>query len=201
MLNLKYKIAATATTAAIIATSFAPALSLAATNVTVSGNGADSVNEVKVKNKYKARLTQRNRATVDNTVVVGQDTGGNKANDNTGGDTEVSSGKATANVTNTTITNGNSATIEECGCVGGNTKVDVSGNGSDSDNTVKVRNKNVVRATQRNVANVTNVVVVGQTTGDNSANDNTGGSVEVNSGDTSTTVNNSTTTGSNSLTL
>ena len=79
------------------------------TTVNVTGNGADSTNDVLVVNKSKTKVTQTNKTLVINGVLIGQNTGGNDANNNTGGGTvEVNSGNAEANVTNTVDTGGNS---------------------------------------------------------------------------------------------
>ena len=60
-------------------------------------------------NKSKTKVTQTNKTLVINGVLIGQNTGGNDANNNTGGGTvEVNSGNAEANVTNTVDTGGNS---------------------------------------------------------------------------------------------
>lgn len=200
MTNLKTRLAAGLTTAAILATSFAPA-AFAATDITISGNGADSINKVKVKTKHKVVVKQKNSTAVTNAVTIGQNTGGNKANKNTGGNVDITSGDATASVTNTTTTGGNTALVDGCGCVVTVPTVSIDGNGADSTNKVTLSSKYVTKATQKNTTSVVNGVVVGQDTGSNTANSNTGGTVDVTSGDADATVDNTTTVGLNSLTL
>jgi len=68
------------------------------------------------------------------------------------------------------------------------TDLTVSGNGSDSNSTVNVSSNNNTTVNQTNDANVTNNVNVTANTGNNSANDNTGGNVGVRTGDANTNV-------------
>lgn len=200
MTNLKIRLAAGFTTAAILATSFAPA-AFAATDVTVTGNGAGSLNKVKVKNINKTRVRQSNSTAVVNLTGVFQNTGGNTANNNTGGgNVDVNSGDATSNVTNRTRTGGNDATVNPCGCPTGDTTITISDNGADSTNKVKVYNTNRTTVGQTNETLVVNGTLVAQNTGGNHANNNTGdGSVDVDSGNASSTVTNTVTTGGNVL--
>lgn len=79
--------------------------------VDVMDNGADSTNIVKITNKSKFKARQTNETFVVNETLVEQNTGGNWANDNTGGDVTVDSGDAESNVTNTTNTGGNTLTV------------------------------------------------------------------------------------------
>src|SRR3989344_1487588 len=65
---------------------------------------------------------------------------------------------------------------------------EVSGNGSDSESEVKFEQKKEVKVDQQNWAEVLNDVKVKANTGDNEANDNTGGKVEIETGDSETNV-------------
>src|SRR6202000_2784156 len=64
------------------------------TDVTVSGNGEKSTNTVKVTNSSSNSVTQFNGVLVVNGVWTVQNTGGNNANANTGGDVMITSGNA-----------------------------------------------------------------------------------------------------------
>jgi hypothetical protein len=200
MTNLKIKLATGLVTASLLAATVAPA-AFAATDITVSGNGAGSHNKVKVKNKNKTKVVQSNATAVVNLTGVFQNTGGNTANNNTGGgNVDVNSGNATSTVTNHTTTGGNVATVDPCGCPTGDTLIDVSGNGADSTNKVKVKNTSTTTVRQTNETLVVNGTLVAQNTGGNHANNNTGdGTVDVNSGDADSTVTNTVTTGGNLL--
>jgi len=90
------------------------------------------------------------------------------------------------------------ATVLPAVAFGDTGKVVIKKNGAGSTNTATVKNKNKVGVKQANLTAVGNFVVVLQNTGLNSANGNTGdGKVDVNSGDATSTVRNTTTTGEN----
>ena len=69
------------------------------------------------------------------------------------------------------------------------TTIEISGNGSGSDNSVAVKETNTTTVTQNNTANVTNTVKTNADTGDNKANYNTGGNTEVKTGEAKVTAN------------
>src|SRR5687768_11308617 len=74
------------------------------------------------------------------------------------------------------------------GSTGGTTSLTISGNGSDSDSDIDVNRDNNTTVNQTNVANVDNNVNVSASTGGNSASDNTGGDVQLRTGNASTNV-------------
>lgn len=199
MTNLKLKVTSAIVTSAFLIGVVLPSGAFAANDVTVSENGASSVNKVKIKTVKKSKVKQNNSSAVTNSVGVTQNTGGNNANKNTGGDVAINSGNATSNVTINNTTGGNNLVMEDCGCPDSDNNIDISGNGSDSVNKVKISSysKHVVK--QSNSAVIVNGVSIGQNTGDNKANSNTGGSVEINSGDADATVEINNTTGDNVL--
>lgn len=197
MNKLSYKIATGLTTGAIVLSSMAPA-AFAATDIKVNGNGKKSTNTVGVANTKTTAVTQSNTAMVGNITVVGQNTGSNKANGNTGGNVKVKTGSTSSVVSNTTTTGGNVAS-SNCGCEPADTAVAVKNNGKKSINTVSVSNTSVSTTTQINTAIVVNGSLVLQNTGDNKAKDNTGGNVKVKTGDTSSEVTNDVMTGGNEV--
>ena len=67
-------------------------------NVKISGNGAKSDNDANVKVANDTRVTQNNRARVENDVYVDADTGKNDANSNTGGSVSITTGNADTTV-------------------------------------------------------------------------------------------------------
>ncbi len=199
MNNLKVKLTAGLATAALLATTVAPA-AFADTN-TIRGNGAGSTNKIKVKNKNKTEVTQSNATAVINLTGVLQNTGGNTANNNTGnGNVTVNSGNATSTVTNTTTSSSNTANVDLCGCPTGDTTNEIKNNGAGSYNKIKVKNFNKTEVEQTNEVLVVNGTLVAQNTGSNHANNNTGdGDTTVDSGNATANVTNNTTTGSNVL--
>lgn len=150
-------------------------------NAEISGNGTDSDNDLRLGLKNEANLLQGNNAVVINSVDVDADTGRNDAEDNTGGEVSIKTGNAEVGVGLSTTLNANSALISGDG--GGSLAAIISGNGSDSDNDLDVDLKNEVNLTQGNRAFVLNDVYVDADTGRNDAEDNTGGDVEINTGD------------------
>ena len=80
---------------------------------TISGNGAHSHNTCTIVSVSGGRkhggsgLTQINYANVSNGVFIYSSTGGNKANENTGGDVTVVSGDSNVNVSITNNLNAN----------------------------------------------------------------------------------------------
>lgn len=82
------------------------------------------------------------------------------------------------------------------------TTVVIKDNGAGSTNNATVKNKKKVNVRQTNRTAVVNLTGVFQNTGGNTANNNTGaGDVNVDSGKAESSVNNNTTTGSNSATI
>src|SRR3990167_1600933 len=69
------------------------------------------------------------------------------------------------------------------------TTVEISGNGSGSDNEANVLVESTTVVTQNNDANIQNNVTVNANTGNNEANDNTGGDVSVDTGNAEADVN------------
>lgn len=179
------RIASAVATGALLLNSFAvPAF--AATNITLSGNGADSNNTANINLTKTATIVQNNTANVSNNVDVKADTGGNDANDNTGGDVEITTGDSDVSVAIKNMLNSNSASID-C-CDKGDTSVKIADNGSDSDNDVDLDLDSSNEIYQDNEADVENKVEVDGKTGDNDAKDNTNGDVSIDTGDSDVSV-------------
>lgn len=174
------RIASAVATGALLLNSFVtPAF--AATNIQISGNGSDSNNDAKLELQKTTSVVQSNTANVYNKVDVKADTGGNSAEDNTGGDVKIKTGDSAVGVTVKNMLNSNSASVD-C-CANGDTDVEISGNGSDSDNDVKLDMDSSNGIFQDNNAEVKNHLDVDAKTGDNDTDDNTGGDVEIETGD------------------
>jgi len=195
MNDLKKKVASAIAAGTLLLNLATPAFATSLT-LEVSGNGSDSDNEVELEYEQEVTVTQTNVANVLNDVKVEAETGGNEAEDNTGGDVEIETGDAEANVTVSNTLNSNVAHVDAC-CLGDVT-AKISGNGSDSDNEIELELENEVEVTQANEANVWNYVDVEAETGENEAEDNTGGSVKIGTGNATTTVSVSNAANSNS---
>lgn len=174
----------------------------AATDVTVSGNGSGSNNTVALKQKCTTKVTQKNNTDVKFNVTAESNTGGNEIKGTTGdGDVSVKSGDATTTVGLIVESGENSATIPECCCSEGNDlTVDVSGNGTDTNNEVKSKKKNKIVVEQKSKTKVKTTVNAKSKTGKNEIKNTTGnGDVEISTGDATIEVAGSVTGGGNSL--
>lgn len=154
------------------------------TDVLVSGNGAQSDNDVVVRGTNTTTLNQNNNANVRNNVDVAAVTGGNDAGFNTGGDVVVKTGKATVDANVTTNANSNWAHIGSNGDTSSNVSLKILNNGAGSDNNISAKLANTTTLSQWNDARVRNDVDAQAKTGNNDANFNTGdGDVVIDTGD------------------
>ena len=195
MNDLKKKVASAIAAGTLLLNLATPAFATSLT-LEVSGNGSDSDNEVELEYEQEVTVNQTNLADVQNTIKVEAETGGNEAEDNTGGDVEIETGDATTNVTVSNTLNSNVAHVDVC-CFG-DVSATISGNGSDSENEIELELENEVKVNQLNDALVINNVDAESETGENEAEDNTGGSVKIETGNASTTVSVSNAANSNS---
>lgn len=188
-MNIKQKIT-TATASALILSSVLTSGAAAATTVKIKNNLAGSTNKAKVNNSKSSAVLQGNAQMVLTGVNSSSSTGGNKANDN-GADAgvKVKTGKAKSKV-GVTVSGGTNVANDTCGCETGDTDVVISGNGRESVNKVKINNSSENLVLQGNLSFVATEVVSVADTGNNSANDNLGGSnVGVTTGDAKSNVN------------
>ena len=186
MTNFKKKLITGIATGAILLNAFTP-LAFASTTIEISGNGSSSDNTANVTTSTTTTVVQRNDANVSNNVDSNATTGGNDANDNTGGDVTIKTGNAKANVDVSTEVNANKADVNGCNC-DNDANVLISGNGSNSDNDANLKTSNNVEVFQTNDAYVRNNVDTDAKTGGNDANRNTGGDVTIMTGNASTDV-------------
>jgi len=106
------KLGTAVSSAAIVAASFlAPAM---AVTIEVSGNGSDSDNTVNYTQENEVEIEQENEADITNNIEVDANSGNNEAEDNTGGDVTIKTGKAEANVTVNNSANLNQAEVNAC---------------------------------------------------------------------------------------
>lgn len=158
------------------------------TNVEVSGNGADSNNEVGLTATNTNVVSQGNNAKVRNDIDTDADTGGNDAYSNTGGDVAIVTGHAKAMVDVNTTANVNSAQIGGNGGSNPSASFVISGNGAGADNKIAALLANTNVLSQSNYADVDNDVDADADSGDNDANFNTGGDVVIDTGNATVDV-------------
>lgn len=143
--------------------------------VEIDGNGTSSQNSANVNITQTNTINSTNQANIQNDVNSQANTGGNSASNNTSGDTTIQTGDTNQNVSISNQANSSTINTSGCGgCTGQDINVQVSGNGSDSENSTNVDVKNETTINATNNANITNTVYVGANTGNNSAQNNNG---------------------------
>lgn len=193
-MKLKRQLLSVLATGVLILNSAAPVA--AGMTLEISGNGSDSDNDVKVELQQQTTVVQSNEAKVENKIDASASTGGNEAEDNTGGNVSIQTGNATTDVKVENTLNSNTATVDCCNA--GNVDVLISGNGSDSENEVELEmEKSGIEVFQYNKADVDNEVDANAKTGNNEAEGNTGGDVSIDTGHATTSVSISTTANAN----
>lgn len=158
------------------------------TTVKISGNGEKSENDATLGLGNTTSVFQDNNAKIDNKVDVNAKTGYNQAKSNTGGNVEITTGKATTDVTVKNSANANVAKVGGDGKNKGSLNLWITGNGEKSDNNIDVSADRSVKLIQSNYADIYNDVYADAISGNNKANGNTGGDVEITAGEASTTV-------------
>lgn len=185
MNKFKKTILTGAATAALLTQTVLPAF--AATTITISGNGSNTDNTADVEIVRETTVVQNNTSDISNDINVDANTGDNQANDNTGGDVEVKTGDTDVDVKVANSANTNMAELNGCDC-DQDAEVNISGNGTNSDNQVDLAVENTTEVFQENDASVDNNVDVDANTGNNDADDNTGGDVSVKTGNSDVQV-------------
>jgi hypothetical protein len=184
-MTLHKQIASAIATGSMLLFSFTP--SAFAATIELSGNGTSSDNTATVVSNPTTTVVQSNDAQVTNTVNSTASTGGNYANNNTGGDVTVATGNASSNISLSTDVNLNHADVDNCNCTT-DSSVLISGNGSNSNNSALLVAGNDTQTYQYNTANISNDVYSKLSTGDNHAYGNTGGDVVLATGNADSTV-------------
>jgi hypothetical protein len=183
-------------------------------NVSNTNNGEDSTNTASSTNNNNDESYQNNDANVGNTLTLSANSGDNRANDNMGGDTSITTGDANVSANAITFANNNiegdviygvvniygelygdiilpEDQVKGCStnCGNGSTAVSNTNNGQGSTNTASSTNTNNDATFQNNDATIGNNIVIDATTGENGSSDNMGDGSEVKSGNTNVDVN------------
>jgi hypothetical protein len=177
----------------LMASVFAPVAS-AKTKVKVSGNGRNSTNKVAVLSLNASVLLQKNSTTAITGITSTGNTGNNIIkNVTTGtdesGDPSIKSGDVTQ-ASDVAVSGGSNMGISNpCPCMDPTTKVEVSGNGPSSENSVLVASADVSLNAQKNTTFVmTDVVSTGRTGGNTIQGITGAGEVSVDTGDVDQTT-------------
>lgn len=175
-----------------------------------SGNGTDSDNSATVSTEHDSLTIQDNVAIVTNNLKADTTTGDNDASRNVG-NSEINTGNAntTGTLINSVNTNIDGVSVYEfniaddhigdyvldfssdnciSGCVG-DYDVSNTGNGSDSQNTSLVDVGSSDVSFQNNDATLENYMVLSSDSGNNTADNNTGGDSDINTGDANIAAN------------
>lgn len=149
-----------------------------AEELTISGNGDNSQNQINISQTQTTTVEQANNANIDNNVSSTANTGENTASANSG-DASITTGDISSN---TTVENSANVSSAQVGCCPTSTEIEVSGNGTDSENSVDVTLTNQTNVSITQNAYITNNVNGTLNTGSNTASDNSG-NVTISTGD------------------
>lgn len=159
------------------------------TEVKIAGNAFDSNNTANLDVDNSVKVNQDNDAYFTNNVkYLDADTGNNDANKNNGGNVSVETGDASVTVAVSNWANANSARVGGGEGGAGDVSLKILNNAADSDNDITVDLNGTTNVTQDNYADFYNKVDGDANTGDNDANKNNGGDVELTTGDASVDV-------------
>ena len=170
-----------------------------------TGNGSSSTNSGSIDETNNNTTEQTNDAIIGNELVLSADSGNNTSSDNTGGNTNITTGDANVVGNVLTFANTNVAgdiiyavvnifgnligdillseeAINAC-CGGSSATAANTGNGSNSDNNAGVDIENNDTIQQTNDAIIDNSLDLDARTGNNSTSNNTGGDSSITTGD------------------
>ena len=171
-------------------------------SATNTGNGAQSNNNIDLKNSNNNNTLIDNNADIVSTLNLKGDTGRNEASKNTGGDNTITTGDVNVaasliNLANSTIFGGAAFVVNVFGSLvgdiifpssipsgagSGNASLSNTGNGANSNNLTNFTNTNNNNINLNNNASVENNLNINGNTGDNQTNSNTGGNNTIDTG-------------------
>ena len=207
-MNMRYKIGGALASAVLMLTLLAPKAfatdEINGSTLEISGNGNGSNNTITVVSAQSCDVTQKANTSVEALVGASSDTGGNTANGNTGGTTEIDTGNATSTAT-VDVTGGSNTATDPCCCNqecpdGQNpNSALISGNGNNSTNTIIDVSAKSSSIKQKAKTAVGAIVLAKAKTGKNKANNNTGSGTTVKTGNAISTSGVDVTGGTNTL--
>jgi hypothetical protein len=166
----------------------AAGVAFANTDVTISGNGADSVNSAKVIQSNSSLVNQSNVTKVGNHINSSASTGGNTISKSTGGDATIDTGNATSTVSVLVSGGDNHLVGNSCGCPEGDTTIDILDNGADTTNKVTVKDTSSSIKNQYGKTKAYTTANSKAKTGKNKIKKTTDGASEVKTGDSESAV-------------
>lgn len=172
-MTLKTRIGASIATVTLLSSLFVQAAF--ADELTISDNGKNSYNKIKVTDNCTQTVVQGNSTYITNDVTSQANTGGNIVSDN-GGDLTLTTGEANSIVTIVNNGSSNEATLSPC-CCGEQTdglSAVISGNLEGSTNKIKKYSNKTSSGVQGNETMLVNLVWSKAKTGKNQVKDNLG---------------------------
>lgn len=152
-----------------------------AQEMVISGNGSGADSQVLITSDSQTTVEQSNQANITNDVNVAADTGNNSASSNTATDTSINTGNINSD---TSIQNSVNTSVVSLDCCPNQSdlNVNISDNGTNSQNLVDLNLSNNTSIDVNQYAYINNTVNGDANTGLNSANDNSGGDVSIKTG-------------------
>jgi hypothetical protein len=152
----------------------------------ITGNGAESNNEINIQVDNDTQVIQENASEVKNDVEVDANTGDNEVTGNIGGDSSIVTGDVKTDATTENNVNSSSVTNE---CCQEEITAKITGNESGSNNSIDINQDSNTDVSVDQRANITNDISLVVNTGGNSASDNISSNVEIETGDIKGQVN------------
>lgn len=156
-----------------------------AEEITISGNGAGSNNEVHVESTQNESVSQTNDANVGNDILNTATTGGNTTNNNNS-DTTIQTGDANSSIATNNNINSNVSQNNPC-CMNSASTYNIENNGTGSQNTIQSNTSTNISSSLENNATVKNNITIRANTGDNAADQNNG-NVMIKTGDIKSSI-------------
>ncbi|MBI3443344.1 hypothetical protein HY008_01610, partial [Candidatus Woesebacteria bacterium] len=147
----------------------------------ISDNGSDSESNITVNQLNSSTVTQVNNSDIENNIIINANTGNNEASENNSADTSIQTGEISVKVSVENMAN--ATLVQDPPCCDPAPRIEISSNGSESQNSISVNQLNSSSINQTNIADpVVNNIVVSANTGGNVANENNG-NVTIKTGD------------------
>ncbi|HVZ11927.1 MAG TPA: hypothetical protein VG965_02765 [Patescibacteria group bacterium] len=161
-----------------------------------AGNGAFSQSSINTNTSNNTSVSQNSNAHISNTISAQSNTANNAANFNTGSNVSVQTGNANNTVGILNSTGSNTANVT--GNDGNSESLPiVAGNGAFSANNVDSSSRNSTNLSQSDITQIANHVAIDNNTGNNGASFNTGGNVNILTGNANSQVGITNLTGGN----
>lgn len=151
-----------------------------AQELVISGNGSSSDSQVSLTVTSNTTVAQQNDGSIQNDVALDLNSGENSTSNNTGGDTQITTGDINLQTSIENSTNISAVSLD-C-CIEPPSTIMVTDNGTKSQNTVNFNQNYDTQISIYQSAQIQNRVSVSAYTGENKANDNSRGNTSIDTG-------------------